>query len=88
MIGSNGRGSFPASSLRSIHNLWGLTSHKTLLDKKTYSMVEWFISVLIGFLVFEIISKHIRKRLDQVIPKLKIRLFRWLISKDLHLRLH
>jgi|KBSMisStaDraftv2_1062788.scaffolds.fasta_scaffold00606_9 hypothetical protein len=73
---------------RSIHNLWGLASHKTLLDKKTYSMLEWFISVLIGFLVFEIISKHLRKRLDQVIPKLKIRLFRWLIRKDLHLRLH
>jgi hypothetical protein len=72
---------------RSIHNLWGLTSRKTLLDKNTYSMVEWFVSVMIGFLVFEIISKYLKRWMDMLIPRLKIRLFRWLISRDLHLRL-
>ena len=73
---------------RSIKNLWGLTAKKAVVDHQTFSFMEWAISIIIGFLVFEIISKHLRKRLDQVIPKLKIRLFRWLIRKDLHLRLH
>ena len=50
---------------RSLKNLWGLTSHKTVIDKNTYSNLEWIVSLVIGFIVFEIISKWIKKRLDE-----------------------
>jgi hypothetical protein len=35
---------------RSIHNLWGLTSHKTIIDKSTYGRLEWLMSVFIDLL--------------------------------------
>lgn len=61
---------------RSIHNLWGLTAKKTIIDKKTYSNLEWIISVLIGFIVFEIISKWVKKKIDELMPKYKTSLMR------------
>lgn len=57
---------------KSIRNLWGLTSRKTLVDKQTFSMLEWTISILIGFLVFEIISKGVKKKLNEMMPSWKI----------------
>lgn len=56
---------------RSIRNLWGLTSRKTVINKTTYSNLEWIISVVIGFIVFEIISKWIKKKTDELYPKYK-----------------
>ena len=53
---------------RSIKNLWGLTARKTLVDKQTFSILEWTISILIGFIVFEIISKGIKKKVDEKLP--------------------
>lgn len=73
---------------RSIHNLWGLSSHKTILDKNTYGRLEWIVSILIGYLVFEVINKILKPKLDELIPRLKVKFFRWLISKELHLKLH
>jgi len=61
---------------RSIKNLWGLTATRTVVDKKTFNGLEWAISVLIGFIVFEIISKWLKKRIDAALPKYK--LTRWL----------
>jgi hypothetical protein len=63
-------------STRSIHNLWGLTARKTVIDKKTFSNIELFVSVIIGFIVFEIISKWIKKKTDELLPKYKIMLLR------------
>ncbi len=57
---------------KSIKNLWGLTSRKTLVDKQTFSLLEWTISILIGFIVFEIISKSVKKKLDEMIPSWKM----------------
>lgn len=57
---------------KSIKNLWGLTSKKTLVDKQTFSVLELTISILIGFIVFEIISKGARKKLDELLPTWKI----------------
>lgn len=56
---------------RSIKNLWGLTARKTVVDKQTFSFMEWAISIIIGFIVFEIISKWVKKKMDPVMQKYK-----------------
>jgi len=56
---------------RSIKNLWGLTARKTVVDKQTFSGMEWMVSIVIGFLVFEIISKWIKKKMNPVLYKYK-----------------
>ena len=63
---------------RSIKNLWGLTSHKTVLNKKTYANLELMVSLVIGFIVFEIISKWIKKKMDVMMPKYKTSVLQWL----------
>ncbi|MEP7372193.1 MAG: hypothetical protein ABI675_02320 [Chitinophagaceae bacterium] len=63
---------------RSIKNLWGLTTHKTVLDKTTYSNLQFIISVVIGFIVFEIISKWIKKKTDSLMVKYKASIEEWL----------
>ena len=62
---------------RSIRNLWGLTSKKTLLDKQTFSILEWSISIVIGFIVFEIISKGLKKKMDEQVPSFKMMVKNW-----------
>jgi hypothetical protein len=56
---------------RSIKNLWGLTAKRTVVDKQTFSAMEWMISIIIGFLVFEIISKWVKKKMSPVLQKYK-----------------
>lgn len=56
---------------RSIKNLWGLTAQKAVVDKQTFSFMEWAISIIIGFLVFEVISKWVKKKLDPYLLKYK-----------------
>jgi hypothetical protein len=56
---------------RSIKNLWGITAKKTVVDKQTFSAMEWMISIIIGFLVFEIISKWVQKKMNPVLLKYK-----------------
>ena len=56
---------------RSIKNLWGLTAKKTVVDKQTFSFMEWAISIIIGFIVFEIISKWVQKKMNPVLQKYK-----------------
>jgi hypothetical protein len=56
---------------RSIKNLWGLTAKKTVVDHQTFSFMEWAISIIIGFLVFEIISKWVKKKLNPYLLKYK-----------------
>jgi hypothetical protein len=63
---------------RSIRNLWGLTSHKTVLAKKTYANLELIVSLVIGFIVFEIISKWVKKKMDVLMPKYKTSVLQWL----------
>ena len=62
---------------KSIRNLWGLTSKKTLLDKQTYAIIEYTVSILIGFVVFEIISKGVKKRVDEKMPSWKLSFKTW-----------
>ena len=63
---------------RSLKNLWGLASHKTVIDKNTYSNLEWIVSLVIGFIVFEIISKWVKKKMDVMMPKYKTFVMQWL----------
>ncbi|MGZ5134133.1 MAG: hypothetical protein ACXWCG_03240 [Flavitalea sp.] len=62
---------------RSIRNLWGLTTRKTLLDKQTFSILEWSISIVIGFIVFEIISKGLKKKMEVQMPSVKMMVKSW-----------
>jgi len=65
---------------RSIKNLWGLTARKTVIDKQTYSALEWMISIVIGFIVFEVISKWIKQKTDVLLPKYKTQFRNWISS--------
>ena len=73
---------------RSIRNLWGLTAKKTVIDKQTFSNLEWIISVVIGFIVFELLTKNVKKKLDEALPKYKIAVFRRIIHYKLHTKLN
>jgi hypothetical protein len=66
---------------RSIKNLWGLTARKTVVDKQTFSAMEWMISIIIGFIVFEIISKWVKKKMDDMMIKYKDRLPQWMVEQ-------
>lgn len=48
---------------KGIHNLWGLTAKRKVLDKDTFENIEWLVSVIIGFIVYEIISRFIKEKL-------------------------
>ncbi len=65
---------------RSIRNLWGLTAHKTVVDKHTHNTMEWTISIVIGFIVFEIVSKWLKKKLNEILPKYKFT--QWLVEAE------
>jgi hypothetical protein len=69
---------------RSIKNLWGLTAKKRIVDKQTYAYLEWIISVIIGFVVFEIITKLIQKKLDEKWPLYKYKILVWIVKNGLH----
>lgn len=72
---------------RSIKNLWGLTAKKTIVNKETFHQLEWIISIVFGFIVFEIVTKVIKERLERNFPKFKKAFYRWIIRKDLHSKL-
>jgi hypothetical protein len=63
---------------RSIKNLWGLTARKTVIDRHTFNTLEWMISIVIGFIVFEIISKWAKKKMDEMLPKCKTYFSNWI----------
>ncbi|MGC3943280.1 MAG: hypothetical protein QM762_01870 [Chryseolinea sp.] len=67
---------------RSFKNLWGITSKKTVVDKSTFANLEWIISIIIGFIVFEIMTKIVKARIDQHAPVIKRRVWRWAILND------
>jgi hypothetical protein len=61
---------------RSFRNGYGLFARKTVVDKQTFSALEWMISIAIGFIVFEVISKWVKKKMDEILPKTRVG--RWL----------
>lgn len=54
---------------RSFKNLWGLTARKTVVDKQTFVAMEWMISIVIGFIVFEVVSKWVKQEMDKLVTK-------------------
>ena len=72
---------------RSIRNLWGLTAKKTLVDKNTFAYLEWFISLVIGFVVFEIFTNYVKRYLDIYTPQFRIKMFRWIVKINLRQRI-
>jgi len=72
---------------RSLRNLWGITSKKTVVDKETFSNLEWIISIVIGFIVFEIFIKVVKEQIDKNSPKYKYRFFRWIVAHQWHTKL-
>ncbi len=69
---------------KGINNLWGLASKKRIIDKQTFHTIEWLISIIIGFIVFEIITKVAHKKIKENLRKYKISFYRWIIRNDLH----
>ena len=59
---------------RSIKNLWGLTAKKTLVDKQTFSILEWLASVVVGYLVFEVVVRFVKNYVAPRLPMLRQRL--------------
>ena len=66
---------------RSIHNLWGLTARKTVVSKQTFSNLEWIASVLIGYIVFEIVLRIMKNKIGPWLTKCRFRLLRWMVEK-------
>ena len=72
---------------RGLKNLWGLASKKTIVDKDTFGNLEWIISIVIGFIVFEIFNKVVKEKIDQYFPVYKYRFLRWTIANQWHTKL-
>lgn len=69
---------------RSAKNLWGLASKKTVVDKDTFSAMEWIISIIVGFIVFEIMTKIVKEKVALYYPVYKIKVFRYVVKNKLH----
>lgn len=68
---------------RSIKNLWGIASKKTIVDKDTFHTLEWIISILIGFVVFEIMTKVVKEKIDRYFPRYKYKVLRWFVRHEI-----
>jgi len=66
---------------RSIHNLWGLTARKTVVSKQTFGNLEWMASVLIGYIVFEIVLRLMKDKIGPWLTKYRFRLLRRVVEK-------
>ncbi|WMJ75186.1 hypothetical protein RCC89_18745 [Cytophagaceae bacterium ABcell3] len=59
---------------RSIKNLWGLASKKTIVSKTEYEFMETAISFIAGFIVLMLVRYLFRKKLRPYFPVIKTRL--------------
>ncbi len=53
---------------RNFSNLWGIFSKKTLIEEDTFNVLEKIIAVVIGFIVFEIVSKNLQPLIGRLQP--------------------
>jgi hypothetical protein len=68
---------------RSLKNLWGLRAQKTVVDKETFQELEWIISIVVGFIFFEIATKVFKEYLSTSTPQYKLALFKYIIRNGL-----
>jgi len=66
---------------RSIHNLWGLTAKKTVVSKQTFGNLEWMASILIGYIVFEIVLRVLKNKVSPRLSTLRFRLLRRMVQR-------
>jgi hypothetical protein len=69
---------------RTLKNFWGLGSKKTVVDKDTFSNLELILSIVIGFIAFEIMTRVVKEKIDFYLPVYKYRVKRWLVKKNWH----
>lgn len=48
---------------RNIYNLWGFKARKTVISKEAFENIEWLLSIIFGFFIFEIYNKFVKDRL-------------------------
>jgi len=72
---------------RGFKNLWGLTSKKTVIDKDTFNNLEWIISIVIGFIAFEVFIKVIKEKLDKNLPTYRYKFLKWIVVNQWHSKL-
>ena len=48
---------------RNSKNLWGILATKPIISKSTFDELEWWISVIIGFIVSEVVNKYIKEKI-------------------------
>jgi len=68
-------------TIRSIHNLWGLTAKKTVVSKQTFGNLQWIAAVVIGYLVFEVVFRLIQNKIAPELSRFRFRVLRLLIEK-------
>ena len=44
---------------RQLSNLWGILASKPILDEQTFNVLERIVAVVIGFVIFEIVSRNL-----------------------------
>jgi hypothetical protein len=54
---------------RSFRNLWGFTSKKTIVSKDAFENMEWIVSVVIGFVVCEVVQKILEDKIKDKAPE-------------------
>jgi hypothetical protein len=72
---------------KSLRNLWGLAAKKTVVSKETLGWLEWSISLVIGFIVFEIVNKVLKQYLQNNYPRLKQSVLRFIVNRGWHVKL-
>ena len=71
---------------RSIHNLWGLTTKKTVVSKQTFGNLEWLASVVIGYIVFEMVLRVFKNKVSPWVSTLRFRLLRRIVERGWKLK--
>lgn len=55
---------------RSISNLWGFLARKTVVDAGTFNILERIVAVVIGFIVFVMVTTILKPQLERLKPVL------------------
>src|SRR5262245_26256054 len=71
---------------RSIHNLWGLTAKKTVVSKQAFGNLEWIASVLIGYIVFELVLRIGKNKVGPWLSTMRFRLLRRMVERGWNIR--
>jgi len=71
---------------RSINNLWGLATKKTVVSRQTFGAMEWIASVLVGYLVFEIVLRTMKNYFLPHTETIRSRITRMMTKAWLYIR--